>query len=279
MVPPHWEHQDLWAVAHRCISSLGHLECLIRWNPSHLDSSLLTDPFEDWYRHWNNEVDRLANLQNFARDTNFQATFDAAVEHSQALWRRLEKFRSFFFKLAAWRKAETPVALEFPVDNTENVDFDNFDLSPDQATFCTVYNSQVADLVREGDFSFKSYPPSFAISIFDWLCTWSSLDSGLYRLTFVELTLALVHLGQIRFPFKPSGVNSGRMDILALSTSRFTKPTLAYLLKCVRVVFLAAIRHFGWNAVRFNPIAKFELGLFVPAIVFTPNCRSTWFSK
>lgn len=141
--------------------------------------------------------------------------------------------------------------------------------------FCMLYNSHTADLVREGNFSFKSYPPGFALSIFDWLSTWSSSDTGMYSLTYVELTLALVHLGQISFPFQPSDVKAGRMDILALSTSRFTKPTLAYLLKCVRSVFLAASRYFGWESICFDSKAKIELGLFRPCdgvVVKLPTC-------
>ena len=270
-VPAHWDHQDLWVVAHDCLSSLGTLECLIRWNPSHLDPLLTTDPYEDWYRHWNNEVDRLANLHNFSRDPSFQATFDAAVDHSLTTWKRLVQFRSFYFKLAAWRKKEAQTSSnDISADNAENFSLDIFDASSDQATFCMVYNLQVADLVREGNFSFRSFPPEFAISIFDWLGTWSSFDLGVYRLTFVELTLALVHLGQIKFPFKPSDAKPDRMDILALSTSQFTKPTLAYLLKCVRDVYLAAIRYFDsiryfdWGPVKFSPMAKIDLGLFRP---------------
>ena len=264
-VPAHWEHQDLWSDALRCLSGLGTLECLIRWNPSHLDSSLLTDPFEDWYRHWNNEVDRLANLQNFSRDPSFQATFEAAVDHSLTTWKRLVQFRCFYFKLAAWRKDETlSSSTDLSVDSAENVDPDIFGPSTDQVTFCMLYNPQVADLVREGSFTYRCFPPCFAISIFDWLCTWDSSELGVYRLTYIELTFALVHLGQIRFPFRPSDTKPGRMDIMALSTSRFTKPTLAYLLSCVRGVMLAASRHFGWESMLFSSFAKVDLGLFRP---------------
>ena len=52
--------------------------------PSHLDSKLLSDPFEDWVQLWNDRVNRAVGLYNWNRPGDLlRLRSDALSRHMQ----------------------------------------------------------------------------------------------------------------------------------------------------------------------------------------------------
>ena len=122
-----------------------------------------------------------------------------------------------------------------------------------------VYTLTTLDHIMEGDFRCKNHPPEFAVSICNWLHSNSSVDAPVYRLSFLELTMALAVIAHERFPFPVT--RKGATDILALLDSRFTRPTFVFLYRCVRDVTRCLIRYFGWNDIVFTQCTKVSLGI------------------
>ena len=257
-IPLHWEHADLWHLARESLASLGDLELYIRWGPSHLDETLLECPFEDWYKTWNDWVDEVAGQHNLNRGTGFWDTFNELAELTRTRWEKLKKFRSFFFQIAAAK----PAVEEAPVLSTEVNNRDIFDDDNDRVSFCMVYTISTQDHIMDGGFQCKNQPPEFAVSICRWLHSFDCPDAPVYRLSFLELTIAMAVIVKERFPFPVA--RKGAMDTLALLDSCFTKPTFAYLYRCVRDVMRCLVRFFGWDDVVFSQYTKVSLGICMP---------------
>lgn len=255
IVPSHWEHLDLWDEVLQCLLELDGKTCLIPWGPSHLRETAMEDPFEDWFRLWNNRADALAAQRNFFRPTAFQQALERSVLHAGISWKKLRQLRSFFFQVAAHQKdVEDPV-------NHMNIDcIDNFDFETDQVTLCMLYNDTVPAMLSDGDFQYKSFPHEFVIAIFDWLFSRRCAEPQAYCMSFLELTVAMTTMADLRFPFANK---AGLMDITSLS-SRFERPTFAYLYGCIRGVILSFVSHFHWDDVLFKSKSKVSLGICVP---------------
>lgn len=71
----------------------------------------------------------------------------------------------------------------------------------------------------------------------------------------------MARLGDLEFPFLVG--ESGLMETSALS-SRFQRPTFAYLLSCVRPMLLSLFRHLEWCEIVGPKQAKVQLGIIVP---------------
>ena len=144
------------------------------------------------------------------------------------------------------------------------------DFVEDQATF-SMYSFD-PDLIQNGAFSYKAFPSDFVLSILHWIQAWSVIDSKAYRLSYLELTIALARFANICFPFEiPS---TGSMEMIALS-DRYEKPTIAYCYSCVRSVLKSCFRFFGCDDIVFPKIAKVGIGIIVPVdgifVAFSPS--------
>ncbi len=265
-VPTHWEHFDLWENLLNCIVSLGDLDCYIKWAPSHLCATKLTDPLEDWFKEWNDKVDHLVAIHNMTRSPSFQTIYDQAVNSTSSLWSTLKRLRSFYFKVAAFNQANgVDEESQLSLGSVHDVDF-----VEDQATF-SMYSFD-PDLIQNGAFSYKAFPSDFVLSILHWIQAWSVIDSKAYRLSYLELTIALARFANICFPFEiPS---TGSMEMIALS-DRYEKPTIAYCYSCVRSVLKSCFRFFGCDDIVFPKIAKVGIGIIVPVdgifVAFSPS--------
>ena len=258
VLPGNWEHQDLWIEVLELILTLGSLELLVQWAPSHLDSCLLDDPLEEWFKCWNDKADALAGRHNMTRGPSFYKVFDAAALHAEVSRQRLIRYRAFYFKVAAWQK-DAKNNLEFELVSQPVLGTDFCD---DQVSLCSLYTSEIPDLVAGGIFKFKAFPPPFILSVLAWLDSNAVQDQPVYNLSFIELTIALIRIGNLGFPFKVG--DSGMMEICTLS-SRFERPTFAYLLGCIRPLLLSLFHFLDWSCVVFTKQAKVNLGIFTPA--------------
>lgn len=240
-IPLHWEHSDLWQSALECLASIDDLELYIRWGPSHLDETKLECPFEDWYKKWNDRVDEVAGLHNLSRSTEFQDAFNSLVDNTRIRWEKLTKFRTFFFQVAAFKPQEDDTLI--PQDEVDGEAFLDDDI--DRVSFCMVYTSSTLDHIFDGDFRCKNQPPEFAVSVCRWLSSFDCPNAPLYRLSYLELTMAMAVIAREKFPFPVT--RKGAMDTLALLDSRFTRPTFVFLYRCVRDVMKCLVRFFGWH--------------------------------
>lgn len=109
-----------------------------------------------------------------------------------------------------------------------------------QVTF-DMYSFDV-DLIHDGAFSYKAFPSDFVLSILRWIDESSVPGSKAYRLTYLELTFALVRFANIRFPFEVPASRVMEMSTLSL---RYERPTIDYCLKCVRGVLSACFKYFS----------------------------------
>ncbi len=145
------------------------------------------------------------------------------------------------------------------------------DFVDDQATF-GMYSFDT-DLIQNGAFTYKAFPSDFVLSILHWIKIWSVPGHRAYRLSYLELTLALFRFANISFPFEiPS---TGLMEMCILS-NRYEKPTIAYTCySCVRSVLMSFFRFFGCDDIMFPKIAKVGIGIVVPVhgffVVFSPE--------
>ena len=73
-----WSDQDLWNGIADQLEQLGSLQLHLHWIPSHLDESLLENPFEDWVHLWNGRVDALVGHYNLNRPADFQELWMSA---------------------------------------------------------------------------------------------------------------------------------------------------------------------------------------------------------
>lgn len=257
ILPGDWEHQDLWTDVLELVLVLGSLELLVQWSPSHLDSALLESPWEEWYKHWNDKADVLARCHNCIRGPTFFEIINGAASHAQEAFQQLMRYRSFYFKVAAWQKdAKNNLDFELVSQPVQATDF-----CEDEISLCSLYSAEIYDLVAQGIFSHKAFPPVFLLSILRWLDSNAVQDMPVYNLSFVELTFGLVYIGKLQFPFE---IASGMMEIQALS-SRHERPTFTYLMSCVRPLLLHLIKFCDWSDLLFTKQAKVGLGIITPA--------------
>lgn len=89
------------------MEQLGSLQLHLRWIPSHLDESLLENPFEDWVHLWNGRVDALVGHYNLNRPADFQELWMSARRYHHEVSQRLKQLSIFFGKVAALPKPTT----------------------------------------------------------------------------------------------------------------------------------------------------------------------------
>eukprot|EP00435_Cladocopium_sp_Y103_P039530 s1405_g10.t1 len=176
-----WSNEDLWLQILHFVQCLGN-RCLVpHWIPSHLDDTLLTDPFEDWIHEWNDRVDHIAKSVNVDRPHSFQHLWQAAVSHHQAVDLRLRQLRAFYFGVA---QSSLDSAPEIVVDAVDSFSSDT------QFSLFHLYTCEVETLLSD----------PFDLSLASWLQEQVCSDAPVYNLSFEELVFLLISV-QFRFPF------------------------------------------------------------------------------
>ena len=92
-----WSDQDLSNGIADQLEQLGSLQLHLRWIPSHLDESLLENPFEDWVHLWNGRVDALVGHYNLNRPADFQELWMSARRYHYEVSQRLKQLSIFFW--------------------------------------------------------------------------------------------------------------------------------------------------------------------------------------
>eukprot|EP00435_Cladocopium_sp_Y103_P044883 s401_g12.t1 len=220
-----WSHLDLWERILQLVLQLGQFELRPLWIPSHLDEAKLHDPFEDWVRFWNDKIDAAIGHHNWCRQHEFLQLRADALGHYELGRERMRQLRTFFFKVAEQGNNEESEPVE-----RGDVSLFGFVAEP-QVSLGDLYIHSVEHLVGSSDHRPKDISVQFVTILVCHLIACVDGDSGVYPLSFEEMTLWLAYDSSIPFPFKDPC--SGELQLFSLS-SRFERPTLAYLLRQVR---------------------------------------------
>lgn len=242
-----WKNHDLWDVLVDLLAQLSEQVLVLHWIPSHLDASQLEDAFEDWVRLWNSRVDSMVGRFNHDRPPAFRDLHKTLTERSDKLRRRIHMFRQFWFGVAKVKHPTSTVPTVTLVDDDGDIG-DHF----------TISDLLVGDVSVVCEPLCLRQPIRFAVSIFDWILRHERCGTSLYPLSFVELALALASDPTFCFPFE--NAKSGHTELLPLC-ARFTKPTLAYILKHVRDAVLSSCRQLGFSSVLFQGQTKVSVGI------------------
>ena len=111
-----WSNQDLWERIHQLLQQLGQFELVPHWIPSHLDATKLQDPFEDWVRCWNDQIDFAVGQYNFCRAHEF---FNLEMTRTNTLRWELQDYGNCRRSTSRWR----PIGLKNRVNHLSEAKF------------------------------------------------------------------------------------------------------------------------------------------------------------
>lgn len=176
----------------------------------------MEDACEEWVRHHNDWVDRVAGITNANRPHALLTLQAGAISHHVSV--------ANFFVLLVSRRLLMPVRLA-QMQWLSIILKRSFPLLID----C------IANIVRSC-FCPCQIMPKFQHCLFPhmrWLDDHTDVDCDVYDLSFEELALALA-ASDFSFPLRKP--QTGRMELVSLST-RYEKATLSYLFFCIRQSF------------------------------------------
>ena len=249
-VAGHWKNSDIWTDIVELLASLYGLQTRPHWIPSHLDANELSCPFEDWIKKWNDHADILAGRVNHDRPAALLKLQSDAQSYHRQVAARLKQLRAFYFLVADDPKPAAPELV--PVN-----DFDE----EQQFSLNSLYMPEFFELLSApSDSLWISH--EFVSSLLQWLLDHSDEAVAVYDLSVEEFALLLVSERLFRFPF---WVAASHCYELFSIDSRFERPTLAYLVSCIKRAFSALVSLNGvFGDVLFNGHAKVHLGIHRP---------------
>lgn len=245
-----WKNYDIWTEIVDVLTGLHGLDTRPHWIPSHLDSDALTCPFEDWIKRWNDHADALAGFTNVHRPADLLRLRSEARAYHQQVAARIKQLRAFFFQVAESPRPDLPVIV--PVN-----DFDEEQQFSLNSLYITELLGPLTALTDSPKISLE-----FVSSLLQWLFDHSGGAEPVYDLSVEECALILAAERQFRFPF---WVASSQCFELFHIDNRFERPTLAYVVSCVRKAFAFCCGlHSDFGDVLFQGHAKVHLGIHRP---------------
>ena len=247
-----WEHFDLWQMLFTELERMGRSAFRVTWVPSHLDYTKCESQIEEWISIWNGQADQLAVTMNHCRSSTAQYMLDqeaAYFDHwSQIAWR----IRGYLLEVADLRLQGGTSTSGNPQQETINWT-ELVGTEPFSELLPINWQHQLHGGACQ-------LPASFAIEILSRTIELED-DSDFSAITMIELTLWLAKIQQVKFPFWNSDFS--RWDLCSIE-ERFTRPTLAFLLRLVRKAFVEAFS-------LLNLDAFFRRGLYCPAATSTQD--------
>lgn len=193
-----------------------------------------------------------------ARPSAFQRLRADALQHYEHCAERLRQLKTFYFEVATMEPPEDS-------ETTEGADVSLFGFVSDlQMSLQDLYIPSVDGLLQVSDGRPVDLPIAFISSLIDHLLSFGGDDLSVYPLSFEELTIWLIKdfASSFLFPFRHSV--TGMMELHALS-SRYERPTFAFLHRCVRralLYFFSLVD--GSDQVLFSNYNKVDLRIFRP---------------
>ena len=112
-------NDDLWTEVTHLINLTPEGAVAVQHVHSHLDSTLLTSPLEDWLKEWNDKADRAAVAANQNRSTAATEMFREALQHHQGMVAQIRVWRDIYFRIAAITLHDHPVCQLEEVDDLD----------------------------------------------------------------------------------------------------------------------------------------------------------------
>ena len=226
-----WENHDLVQKFQVELQQAPDSVVEFRWTPSHLDLELCETDVEDFLAVWNDVADALAVSMNEHRGSAF-AQLKHEAERHHADWReRLCKLRAFYLLVADSRDNS-----DLCIDLTTEVDDWSLQVmnTPLSEALPVNWKQQLNDAEPS-----QHFPNEFVFDIFA-RCFDLELSGGHFEaISYIELTLWLVHKLDAQFPIKCAETNSWNLKSVS---SMYLRPTLAALIQPVRRAFKHALQ-------------------------------------
>ena len=242
-LPPEVD-SDLWLEVQATLSCRTHRTTLVRWVPSHLEPSKLSNCFEEWVQCWNRKADETAVRSNQDRDQFTLGLRDALVSKYKEQQTLLERLRDFYLAVAD---------ITFQQDDQVLVDMsappeDELSVA-DSLTECLPVSwlAQISGLTL-------STGIQFAINLFEQLFEWEGNPGHLGWFTDLEVVFLLAD-EDFAFP--------GDSDPLTLRSfsSFFAPPPATRLLSLVTHVLDEVLATLDLSVFRRVGYCKPELGI------------------
>jgi ribonuclease HI len=261
MVPDAVENFDLWSQVLEALDDRDGADTIVKWIPSHLDSSLTEDSFEDWVADWNDMADKLATHTNYQRDqcVRLQLTGLRGIMETQAT--RLRQLRQFFFTVADQPK-----------------DASNHDISSDEeAGWPWIPYEENLPLnwrvkCLHGHFP---VPGIFLIAIIQWVCAAERQAGSVRVLSDLEFVFALTIDQEFQFPFQVGGTLGCTMQAPQFL---FQRPTVVILLRAVQSAMNSLAQLFPSLFIRTPPASTAKSKVFMSFSGLRLHCPDdvTW---
>ena len=259
-MPGNWANLDIWDEIAQHVQELGALRLHPHWIPSHLDSTLLSCPFEDWVSARNNQVDQMILSLNHDRGPDFQALLTKTMEHHNSTWMRMDQLCRFHFGVAELTgTSSTELTEDHSTEGlVSHFDFDIFD--EHQPHLTSLYIPELLDLVTHLGWDSSVAPFAFIESLLSWLFALSVEDSPIRSLSFIEVSVALSHVVGFEFPFRTP---EGQWEMCSL-VQRFERPTLAHLVRVVKGTLTSLCRLIDGDSFLVSHLNKVSVGIHNP---------------
>ncbi|CAE7673569.1 unnamed protein product [Symbiodinium sp. CCMP2592] len=187
---------DLWDLLAGLLDQLSPSRFLVRHTPSHLDTNLTEEPFEDWLAAYNGHADLLAGLANHNRPQLLVDTYKAALDNHEDVLRILRVLRSIFFGIADGPTSARSQQVALPPEPVEWI-VRAPRTAPRHLELDEAFPLNWKQIVRS---SGGVLPSEFTSEVCEFLLRQDRLSEEVHESTWLELVFALHHDSDIQCP-------------------------------------------------------------------------------
>ena len=244
---------DLWNRLSAIIEEIPENFFQICWVPSHLDDVACTDSFEEWIAHWNGVADDIAVSANEQRGPAFESIRLELCRHFSLWFRRLTMLRDFYIDVSNFSQVDDGV-----VDLTQDdADF----LQPSAGMICLTEALAVnwQSQLRQACFKF---PNEFVLAVFEGICLLEADPEVCMSISFIELTLWLIHAASVPIPVWNPNCKCWEMRSYF---GLFVRPTFASVLHQVKLAVAHGIQVLGLQDFECKGLNRAAAGINIPA--------------
>ena len=243
-VPAGVANFDIWHEVCTELRSCAGLQMIFRWVPSHLDSSKLESPLEDWVSDWNDVADTMAAEAHRCRPLSFWNLW-RRYKLSLDWWcERVQQLREFYFAIAAGASQASPVVW---IDDDPPEEYSEALEDQLPVNWHALCHQDVGPI-----------PADFITNLVLWIAAAEAQGGPLRIITEVEFVFALKLDSAFSFPLT---TDKGKLVLRQLDWC-FFKPTLTQLLRPVQQALRQLQHLFSHIPLTQTPFSKPELGLY-----------------
>ena len=223
------------------------------WTPSHIEYAKCSTTEEEYLATWNDVVDQQAVNANLQRGPDFQAQLQRTEAFYKLWMARLRALRSFYLQVAT-KTADTPEIIDL-VDASDQL-LQRIHNEPLGEVLSVSWRSQLrwheASMVQ---------PVSFILNLFDHCIDAEPLQPNLVAISFVEITLWLVHFLNAQFPVETTATGHW---VFKSPNDMLLRPTIAFWTQKVRQSFREGLQLLGLQDYLCRGLNRQVSGIVVP---------------